>query len=98
MTPAKKTKKSAGQDVSIMRERARWLLNHLHEKEIELYVPSIVVAELLIGVDPSRHSKLIAEFGKRFHCPPFDLKACALAAKLWQYERGLQGVSPGLTE
>src|SRR6266852_3386708 len=95
MRPEKKKKKSP-QDVPAMRRRAKYLLKYLAEKEMELYVPSIVVSELLAGVDPQKHAKLLAEFDSRFFCPPFDLKACPLAAKLWQYERGLQGHNAGL--
>lgn len=97
MTPAKKAKKSPAQDVADMRKRAGWLLKQFEEKEIDLYIPSVVVAELLAGVDPSKHGQLSAMFSERFFCPPFDSKAAALAAKLWQYERGLSGVG-GLSE
>jgi predicted nucleic acid-binding protein len=98
MSPVKKVKKSPGQDVAEMRQRAGWLLAQLQENEVELYIPSVVVAELLAGVHPSRHVKLSSEFSKRFFCPPFDGKASPLAARLWQFERGLADCSTGLPE
>src|ERR1022692_4798738 len=97
MRPEKKRKK-APQDVPTMRRRAKYLLKYLAEQEIALEVPSIVVSELLAGVDPQKHAKLLSEFDARFFCPPFDLRACPLAAKLWQFERGLQGLTSGLPE
>src|SRR5207249_6066382 len=51
---------------------------------------------LMAGVDPQKHAKLMAEFDERFFCPPFDIKACPLAAKLWQFEHGLRDIQPGL--
>jgi hypothetical protein len=95
MSPSKKGTK-APQNVAEMRRRARILLQLFNEQEIELCVPSVVVSELLAGVEPSKHANLLAEFEQKFFCPPFDLKACALAARLWQFERGLQGTSAGL--
>ena len=98
MTEEKKTKKKGGQDVAVMRQRAGWLMGYLADKGIDLYIPSLVVAELIGGVPIDRHAKLVAEFSRRFQCPPFDAKACALAARLWQFERGLTGHSDGLPD
>lgn len=53
---------------------------------------------MLAGVDPKKHARVIAYFQDRFFCPPFDLKACVLAARLWHFERGLPGHSAGLPE
>jgi hypothetical protein len=97
MSSSKKRKKIP-QDVAEMRRRARILLQMFDEQKIELCVPSVVVSELLAGVDPSKHANVLANFEQRFFCPPFDLKACALAAKLWQFERGLKGTSSGLPQ
>lgn len=96
MSHEKKNKKTP-QDVPTMRQRAKWLLKQLNEQEIELYIPSVVITEILAGVDPKKHARLIAEFDARFFCPSLDPKAAAIAARLWQFERGLQGVG-GLPE
>jgi hypothetical protein len=39
---------------------------------------------LLCGIDKKNHGQVAAEIQARFFCPPFDLRACALAAELWQ--------------
>jgi predicted nucleic acid-binding protein len=95
MRPEKK-KKQAPQDVPEMRRRAKLALRILEDAGADLYIPSIVVSELLAGIDSPKHARVLAEFDSRFFCPSFDTKACALAARLWQYERGLPGVSAGL--
>jgi predicted nucleic acid-binding protein len=89
-------KRKTPQDVPEMRKRAKILLRVLEDRKTELCIPSVVICELLAGVDPQKHARLLAEFDVRFFCPPFDTKACPLAAKLWQFERGLQGESSGL--
>jgi predicted nucleic acid-binding protein len=98
MRPEGKKKKPVQQHVLDMRVRARILLRLLEEEGFDLCIPSVVVAELLAGVEPQKHARLLAEFDERFFCPPFDSKACALAARLWQFERGLPGTSAGLPE
>jgi predicted nucleic acid-binding protein len=95
MRPEKKKKKD-GQNVSEMRRRAKILLRMLDDEGSQLCIPSVVVAELLLGVEPHKHANVIAEFQERLFCPPFDIKACVLSAKLWHFERGLQGHSEGL--
>ena len=97
MRPDKKKRKT-GQDVPEMRLRARILLKKIASEDTELCIPSVVVSELLLGVEPQHHAKVITEFNDRFFCPPFDMKACVLAARLWQFKRGLPGHSPGLPE
>lgn len=98
MTAAAKKKRKEGQDVIEMRRRARLLMTMLDNDRTIIVIPSVAVAELLAGIDPARHVSILAEFTNRFFCPPFDAAASILAAKLWQYERGLKNVSPGLPE
>lgn len=95
MRPEKK-KKTAPQNVPEMRQRAKMLMRLLGDRGVGLCVPSIVIAELLAGIEQSNHAKVLAAFEQRLFCPPFDTSACILAAKLFQYERGLPGVSAGL--
>lgn len=90
MRPDKK-KSRGSQDVPQMRLRAKILMRLLEERGIQLCVPSVVVSELLAGIDPRKYASILAEFEDRFFCPPFDIKASALAATLWQFERGLPG-------
>jgi predicted nucleic acid-binding protein len=75
------------QNVAEMCERAAILFQNLKNQRI--IVPTIVVAELLCGIAPKDHGSFVAEIQQRFFCPPFDLGACALSAKLWQFHKGL---------
>lgn len=72
-----------------MQLRSVILLDMLEEQKETIIVPTVAVAELLVGVEPAKHGDFIAEFQQRFFCPPFDLRASALAAELWLYHRGL---------
>ena len=67
--------------LSDMRLRARILLEMLEGEAILL--STVALAEVLVGVDEKMHQKFIATVQEKFFCPPFNLPACALAAKLW---------------
>src|SRR5713226_4839145 len=84
-----KGKKSTLQNVVEMQRRARILLETLAEEKETVVVPSVAVAEVLLGVDPNEHGHFIAELQARFFLPPFDLRATVIAAKLWQAHREL---------
>jgi predicted nucleic acid-binding protein len=75
-------------DLSDLQRRARILLDILEKEKQTIVLPTVAVAEVLIGVDEKFHDQFIAEIQQRFHCPPFDLRATALAAKLWIRNRG----------
>lgn len=72
-----------------MQRRSAILLDILDENKERIIVPTITVAELLLGVDPSEHARFVAELQERFFCPPFDIRACAVAADLWLQHKGL---------
>jgi hypothetical protein len=74
------------------------LMAMLDNQKAKIVVPSVAVAEVLAGVEPAKHGPILAEFTSQFFCPAFDFTACSLAAKLWQYERGLPGTKGGLPE
>lgn len=67
-----------------MMRRAAILLADLAEAKEKIIVPAVVVTELLCGIPRDHHGEFVAELQRRFFCPPFDLRACALAAELWQ--------------
>jgi hypothetical protein len=77
------------QDVAKLIERAGILFQNLKDQKEQIIVPTIVVAELLCPIDPKDHGDFVSEIQKRFFCPPFDLAACALSAKLWQFHKEL---------
>jgi predicted nucleic acid-binding protein len=95
-TMRKDQKEKKTQDVREMQRRARLLMRMLDEQKAKVIIPSVVIAELLAGVEPQKHTKLLAEFNEHFFCPSFDIQAAPLAAKLWQFEHGLRNVQPGL--
>jgi hypothetical protein len=64
-------------------------MRDLEEKGEKIIIPAVAIAELLIPIDSHRHGEFIATPTDRFFCPPFDLRAAALAAKLWQWHRAL---------
>ncbi len=94
LRPDQKKKKT--QNVPEMQRRARLLMKLLDEQKAQIVIPSVIIAELLAGIDPAKHARVMGEFHDRFFCPPFDVNACPLAARLWQFERGLPGIQIGL--
>jgi predicted nucleic acid-binding protein len=77
--------RDTSQDVAAMCERAAILFQNL--KQTRIIVPAIVVAELLCGVPQEDHGNFIIDIQKNFFCPPFDVSACALSARLWQFHK-----------
>jgi hypothetical protein len=72
-----------------MQRRSVILLDLLEEEKETILVPCVAVAELLVGVDLGNHAAFLAEVQRRFFCPPFDLPASELAARLWIRHREL---------
>jgi predicted nucleic acid-binding protein len=69
--------------------RAQILLQMLAREKAKIIIPSIVLAEYLIGIEASRHPDVIASFQRLFFCPPFDVRCAAVAASLWQLHHTL---------
>ncbi len=66
-----------------MQCRAAILIDLLQEDKTTVIIPTVSVAELLIGVAPADHGTFIATLQTNFFCPPFDIRACELAARLF---------------
>lgn len=66
-------------------QRAEWLLEELAEMNAQLILPSIVVSEYLVPIDPARHAAVIASMSKRFLIKPFDVHCASLAARLFAH-------------
>jgi predicted nucleic acid-binding protein len=81
--------KTNGARVTEMLRKAGILFTQLEKTRPTIIVPSIVVAEVLVKVDPSKHSQFISEVADRFICPPFSVNASVLAAQLWTKHRSL---------
>jgi predicted nucleic acid-binding protein len=69
-------------DLHEMQFRATVLIEALQQAKDKIIIPCVAVAELLVGVDPADHANFIAVIQKNFFCPPFDIRASELAAKL----------------
>lgn len=70
--------------------RAKHLIEKCEEQKKKILVPSIVVAELLIKVEPSKHERFIKLMEKRFIVPPFDVQAASYFAQIWQNNKQLR--------
>jgi hypothetical protein len=79
----------ASKHVVEMVYRSRVLLQDLEDKGERIIIPTVVVAELVTPLDAREQGEFIAVLQKRFFCPPFDLRAAALAGQLWQSHRQL---------
>src|SRR5713226_2700021 len=66
-----------------MQCRSRILIDMLQEDRKKVIIPCVAVSELLIGVELSQHVNFIAALQQNFFCPPYDIRACQLAAKLY---------------
>jgi predicted nucleic acid-binding protein len=89
MKGAAKKGKPVSTHAAEMQHRAKLLLFKLAEKKETIIIPAVTVAEVLYGLPADTHGTFLATLESRFFCPPFDVRACALAAALWQQHRGL---------
>lgn len=81
-------KKKQNDHLREMQRRSAILIKELERDKQIVIVPLVSVAEFLVGIRQEHHASVIAQFHSRFICPPFDIRACALAAKLEQTHRG----------
>jgi len=72
-----------------LHRRARILSAALTEQKATIILPTVVVSELLTGIEPANHGQFLATLQARFLIPPLDLRAAALAAQLWIEHRKL---------
>ena len=81
-------RRKTNQNVADMERRAKILLTELEEKKARIIVPLIAVGEFLVGIEQANHGAVLAEFQKRFFCPPYDLRATVESARLEQAHKG----------
>ncbi len=70
-----------------MIERTRLFLQHLSDRRVTVVMPSIVVAELLVGIPVERHEAFYRLVEARFMVPPFDTLSASYFARIWQEKR-----------
>jgi hypothetical protein len=60
------------QNIAEMYKRSRWLISALERNGDKICLPTVVVSELLIGVDVKQHTLFIAELQSRCTLLPYD--------------------------
>jgi predicted nucleic acid-binding protein len=65
------------------------LIDELEQRKEPIFVPTVAVAELLVKIPAKDHDQFVIEMQRRFFCPPVDIKASVIAARLWQAHREL---------
>lgn len=76
-------KKEAKPEQECKIEQAEYLIQKLHTESTSVIVPSIVLAEILCGVDPSKQGRFTNALYSLFRIVPFDAPASAKYAQLW---------------
>ncbi len=71
-----------------MQRRAELLLKQLDDQEAEVVISSITASELLTPLDDKEQKAFLDRLNKLFRVVPFDIKAAALAAQLYQRHKG----------
>ena len=64
-------------------KRAEWLFQEFEDNGTQVLVPSVVLAEYLVPIDPQSHSDVVAPLASRFIIAPFDVHCAAVAARLF---------------
>ncbi len=71
--------------------KAKALIAKCEEQTVRIIVPSLVVAELLMALEPRIHNDFISFMNQHFIVPTFDLKAAAVFASLWRDRQSVLG-------
>lgn len=77
-----KNEATAGQEALIPKAQA--FLKHLDKNQVQVLIPSIVIAEFLMRIPPEAHATIGNLIQRSFVVAPFDLQASAHFARLWQ--------------
>lgn len=87
-----------------MLTRVPAFIRQLDDEGRRILVPSVVVAELLLGLPTERHPKFLEAMSRNFFVAPFDVSAATAFAELWQQRRtdgtvkSLQNATPRRTK
>lgn len=73
--------------------RAKYLFDLLDDQGAQIIVPSVVVSEFLVCIEPERHAAIIATISSRFLIAPFDARCASLAATMFVAGKG--GINKG---
>lgn len=72
-----------------MIDRTRRFLLNQKKKNIRLYVPSVVLAELLLPLTLDEREPFVRMMQEDFIIEPFDARASHYMTELWQAKRGV---------
>ncbi len=84
-----KKQATIGQENNI--EKAKYLIKLCEQDKIDVIVPSVVVAEILCGLEPDSRNPFVELMHHRFIAPPFDTQAALQFAHIWRNKRQIQG-------
>lgn len=82
-------KATPGQEDKI--EKAKYLISKCKEDEVQIMIPSVVVAEVLCALEPRLHSAVSELMHRQFIVPPFDTQAALHFAKMWRSRKQPKG-------
>jgi predicted nucleic acid-binding protein len=74
-------------------QRALWLMRQLTVSKAQVIVSTIIVGELLVGIEPAKHADFIESLRSRFQIVPFDVRGASKAAE--EYSKNLDLKVPG---
>lgn len=72
--------------------RAESLIQQLEENRANVIIPSVVLGELLMGIEDDDHARFLALINQRFRIVPYDAAASVLFARMWKAWRNLNPV------
>jgi len=64
-------------------QRARWLFDFLNQEQAQVIMPAVSVSEYLCKVPIADHKNVLAALAERFILAPFETRAAAFAAELF---------------
>lgn len=76
------TKKDPTPDEETKIERIKRFIEHLHNINARILLPTPVLTELLIKIPKEEHAQKITYFQKNFIIPAFDLKSVSICAEI----------------
>ncbi len=76
-------------DFEQLQFRSKVLLHQIVQGKGTIVLPTIAISEILVPVPKPEQGPLIALLTEKLFCPPFDVRAAALAADLWSRSKKL---------
>lgn len=77
-------KEESEPEQEVMVERAKSFLQFLRDRKALVFIPAVVVGELLTGIPEEYHQMTLNLINQGFIIPPYDAQASAIFAKIWR--------------